>query len=162
MSLVYPTAERLRRRLAGERGAPADRLRRSYIVETSGCWRWTTALTTSGYGHFFVAGSYHQAHVIVWIAERGTPPIGLEPDHTCRNRWCVNPEHIEWVTHAVNSQRGARSFLSPEQVAMIRLRGKAAGVRAMAREYGVDHSTISRVLAGLVWAESSAEGLAAA
>jgi hypothetical protein len=159
--LTYPPAEALRLRGKGMHGTPADRLARAYTVEASGCWRWIKGRTTQGYGHFSIRSVYYQAHVLLYILHVGPPPAGLEPDHLCRNRWCVNPADIEWVTHAVNAQRGARSVLSPVQVEEIRRRGKAAGVRKMAREYGVNHATISRIVNGLIWPDpTSAEAAA--
>lgn len=160
--LTYPTPEELRTHAKYQRGAPIERLRRCYVIEPGGCWRWIKGHTTNGYGHFSINHIYYQAHVIVWIAERGTPPAGLQPDHLCRNRWCVNPDCIEWVTRAVNVQRGSQATLTPEQVATIKARGKAAGVRAMAVEYGVNHSTISRILSGRIWVETPASVEAAA
>ena len=160
-ALVYPTADSMRTRAKRQHGEPADRFALRYVVETNGCWRWTGALTTNGYGHFCVRNVYYQAHVISYILHVGPPPEGLEPDHLCRHRWCVNPKDIEWVTHAVNMQRSVRSVLSPEQVEAIRRAGKPAGIRAMARAYGVNHSTISRIVAGLTWPEPVAAEVAA-
>jgi hypothetical protein len=152
--LTYPTPERLRTRCKGDHGVPADRLARSYIVETSGCWRWVKGTTGSGYGHFSLGSVYYQAHVIVWIVERGMPPAGLEPDHLCRNRWCVNPDCIEWVTHVENIRRGSRTFLTPDEVEAI-LTSVAAGFsqRAVARAHGIDHSTVSRIVSGERWGD---------
>jgi len=153
--LVYPTAQEMRsvRKRARHGRSVADRLTRLYAVETNGCWRWLGCLTTSGYGHFSIGGVYYQAHLLVYILNVGPLPTGLEPDHLCRNRWCVNPRDIEFVTHAVNSQRGYRTVLTPEQVTAIRRAGRTAGVRALAREYGVNHATISRIVNGLTWPE---------
>lgn len=159
--IVYPSrAELLVPRNRGL--STADRLRTRYIIDPDGCWRWTRALTGSGYGHLSMGRVYYQAHLLMYVLEVGPLPEDLEPDHLCRHRYCVRPDHIEFVTHAVNVQRGARSFLTADQVRTIRARGKGAGVRAMAREYGVDHATISRILAGLIWIETpTAERVAA-
>lgn len=154
-ALVYPTAERLHMRDKGDHGVPADRLARSFVVESNGCWRWTKGRTTSGYGHFWVDGAYFQAHVIVWIVERGTPPADLEPDHLCRHRWCVNPDCIEWVTRAVNVQRGACARLTPGLVEQIRRSyrpwDRGASLRVVAARFGVDHSTVCRIVNGERW-----------
>jgi len=148
----YPTRDELL--ICRNKGlSTADRIRASYVVEANGCWRWTRGLTGSGYGHVSIQSIYYQAHLLTYILRVGPIPTGLEPDHLCRNRWCVNPDHLEFVTHAVNVQRGIRSVLSPEQVAEIKRRGKRAGVRAMAREYGVNHATISRIVNGLIWVD---------
>lgn len=68
----------------------------------SGCWEWTASLFRCGYGQFG-AGKY--AHR--WSYEFFTGPIpeGLDVDHVCRNRKCVNPDHLEAVTRSVNIKR---------------------------------------------------------
>lgn len=160
--IAYPTAEDLRAHVKWSHGAPADRLSTCYVIEASGCWRWTKALTTVGYGHFSIRSVYYQAHLLLYILHVGPLPGGLEPDHLCRNRWCVNPHHLEFVTHAVNVQRGVKSVLSQDQVDAIRAARRAgAGVRALARQYGVNHGTISRLVRGLSWPEPASVEAAA-
>src|SRR3990167_748311 len=113
--MTYPTrAELLVPHLRGI--STAERLLARYVVEPSGCWRWTRATTTSGYAHLSIQSVYYQAHRLMYILLIGDFPDGLEPDHICRNRWCVNPWHLEPVTHGVNSQRGSRARLSAAQV----------------------------------------------
>lgn len=150
--LTYPTVDDLMTRAKGQHGPPAERLMRSYTVEPSGCWRWTGSIAGNGYGHFWTNNAYHQAHLLVYILFVGPLPEGLEPDHLCRNRWCVNPGDIEFVTHAVNSQRGARAVLSPDQARAIRAAHRSGrGVRSLAREHGINHATVSRLINGLIW-----------
>lgn len=150
--LRYPTRAELLANGRGLHGTPADRLSRAYTIEPSGCWRWSKALTSSGYGHFSIRGIYYQAHLLIYVLEVEPLPTGLEPDHLCRNRWCVNPSHIEFVTHAVNTQRGSGARLTQLRVAEIRRRWRAGqGVRMLARQYGVSPATISRVTRGQRW-----------
>jgi hypothetical protein len=151
--VIYPTRAELlvprHRRLSA-----AERLLARYAVEPNGCWRWTRSTTTQGYAHLSIQSVYYQAHRLMYILLIGPFPEGLEPDHTCRNRRCVNPWHIEPVTHGVNSQRGSRSRLTNAQVAAIRSAHRSgAGVRALARLYGVNHATVSRIVNGLIWRE---------
>jgi hypothetical protein len=153
-ALVYPTADELRSRRKWDRGSPADRLAKCYVVESNGCWRWIKALTGSGYGHFSIGSVYYQAHRLTYILLRGPIPDGMEPDHLCRNRWCVNPWDLELVTHTVNMRRGIHTVLNPEKVIAIHeARATGLSLRALGRAFGVNHSTISRVLKGQRWPE---------
>lgn len=87
-----------------------QRYRKVDVVE-SGCWLWTGSLDPSGYGKTS-AGPLRNIsmHRLSYMAWSGEPiPAGLELDHLCRVRHCVNPAHLEPVTKAVNQQRGSRA-----------------------------------------------------
>jgi HNH endonuclease len=84
----------------------ADERWRSYIqVEETGCWTWTGRLSQDGYGRFKVGG--RRVPAARWTYERWVGPIpkGMEPDHLCLNRACVNPMCLEIVTHRENILR---------------------------------------------------------
>lgn len=75
----------------------------------TGCWLWggTTAEARGGYGIFAVEhDGTHRAHIIAYELEVGPVPTGLVLDHLCRVTCCVNPDHLEPVTHGVNVLRG--------------------------------------------------------
>lgn len=75
-----------------------------------GCWLWTASLDNHGYGQFIVMrgrrGYPRPAHRVAWELLRGEIPEGLVIDHLCRTHACVNPDHLEVVTHGVNVLRG--------------------------------------------------------
>lgn len=72
----------------------------------SGCWLWSGAHTQAGYAAFRVKDRTEYGHRWSFEQVHGEVPDGLELDHLCRNRGCVNPFHLEAVTHTVNVQRG--------------------------------------------------------
>lgn len=73
---------------------------------------WTLALSPKGYARFNpVRGKTVQAHRYVYEQLVGPIPNGLEIDHLCRNRGCLNPKHLEPVTRAVNQARGLHGIL---------------------------------------------------
>jgi len=76
----------------------------------TGCWLWTAHLTGSGYGEIQVGTSKRRrnqvAHRFAYERLVGPIPPGLQCDHICRTRCCVNPAHVEPVTCAENIRRG--------------------------------------------------------
>lgn len=80
----------------------------SRVEKTPTCWLWTGYTTSRGYGQLGKGSGPTQAHLAHRVAYEllvGPVPAGLELDHLCRNPPCVNPSHLEPVTHAENMRR---------------------------------------------------------
>ena len=83
----------------------------SYVVKTDYCWQWNGPKKLSKgryvYGTFYANGilSPHRFSLSLVAGER----IDLDVDHKCKNTLCVNPDHLEWVTHAENKRRDQRT-----------------------------------------------------
>jgi len=76
------------------------------VWKTEGCWFWTASVDSHGYGQFRVGTRTIKAHRFAYEELIGPIPDGLEPDHLCRQHRCVNPTHLEMVTHRENILRG--------------------------------------------------------
>jgi hypothetical protein len=77
-------------------------------VTSTGCWEFTGATNGKGYGRIWTrrSGDKEYAHRVSYELTYGPIGTGLEIDHLCRNRRCVNPQHLEAVTRRVNQHRG--------------------------------------------------------
>ena len=76
------------------------------VHKTDGCWLWTGSQTGNGYGQFKVDGRIVLAHRLAYSLLVSAIPEGLQIDHLCRTRNCVNANHLEVVTHRENIMRG--------------------------------------------------------
>ena len=75
-------------------------------THSDGCHIWTGSLNERGYGNFWDGtGRVVKAHAWIDNLLHGPLPPGIERDHTCNTRRCVNPAHIERVTHTENMRR---------------------------------------------------------
>jgi hypothetical protein len=77
----------------------------SFPEPNSGCWLWTGNALPSGYGTVWADRTNRLAHRVSYKYHVGPIPAGMELDHLCRTRCCVNPAHLEPVTRAENARR---------------------------------------------------------
>lgn len=91
------------------RGTIEERFWAKVLPEpNSGCWLWGAGLSPEGYGRLSESGTRKAlyAHRYSYELHKGPIPEGLELDHLCRVRSCVNPDHLEPVTRKTNMLRG--------------------------------------------------------
>lgn len=80
----------------------------SKLSVTNKCWLWKGFTRVDGYGSFSFNGKECRSHRVAFELFKGPIPEGLQIDHLCRVRHCVNPEHLEAVTLKENINRGIR------------------------------------------------------
>jgi hypothetical protein len=118
----------------------------------TGCWVWQRGFYNTGYGsiHGRARAVSAVAHRFVYETEVGPVPEGLVLDHLCRNKACVNPDHLEPVTNAENIRRGNQAILDKPAVKEIRAR-HAALLKELAETYGVTAASIRNVITSQTW-----------
>ena len=88
------------------RGRPSlERFLDKIEFTVGGCWAWRGTISRKGYGMFWPTAVATPAHRYSYERLIGPIPKGLQIDHLCRNRSCVNPEHLEPVTAKENQLR---------------------------------------------------------
>ncbi len=90
---------------------PASERLWKHVRKTETCWLWTASVTGRGYGQIKCGDRERPAHVVAYESVKGEIPAGLELDHLCRNPLCVNPDHLEPVTHRENVLRGVAPMI---------------------------------------------------
>ena len=85
---------------------------KSTTEELTGCWVWKGKPTRYPYPRLGFAGKTWLAHRLSYAAFTGTLDDTIVVDHTCSNKRCVNPKHLEQVTQGENVRRAARRITS--------------------------------------------------
>lgn len=88
---------------------PKRRILDTIKVTENSCWEWQGTRQKNGYGALRAGGKTVRAHRYSYEAFIGSIPEGLQIDHLCRNRPCVNPWHMEPVTARENTRRAMRT-----------------------------------------------------
>lgn len=79
------------------------------VDRSDGCWTWTAHIGAEGYGRFMINGVPRLAHRVSYERTHGPIPAGIEIDHMCHNRSCVNPAHLRQATRSLNAQNLIRA-----------------------------------------------------
>jgi hypothetical protein len=87
-----------------DKALPKQFLSKIAFEPNTGCWLWAGAQNNVGYANFWFEKRSHTGHRFLYERLFGPQP-GLEIDHTCRMRCCVNPDHLEAVTRQENQRR---------------------------------------------------------
>jgi hypothetical protein len=128
----------------------------------SGCWIWKLGLDRRGYGLCQVNGRRERAARLSFMIFVGPIPPGYDVHHTCFNRNCICPEHLEALPHGrhmrLHSQSGAwagekngRAKLTEIDAQFIEVAGDLISAQALADQFGVSQRTIYNILSGDGW-----------
>jgi hypothetical protein len=123
----------------------------SYMIDKNGCWIWQGQLNSNGYARLDNNGIKQPAHQVAYRELVGPIPVGMELDHKCRVRACVNPAHLEPVTHTQNMRRGSSTKLTPAQVLEIKRLMHVIPAYRLAIRFSVARTTISSIKHGYNW-----------
>lgn len=111
-----------------------------YRVDENGCWIWLMCLHKDGYATIHRKGKTTLGHIFTYVEKYGPVPEGLELDHTCEVRRCINPDHVEPVTHHENLLRSRLSTkFSDEEIAEVRrLRKEGMSTKELALKFNMN------------------------
>lgn len=140
----------------------------SKVNKTSGCWIWTAALDTHGYGAFGIRREsgkmrMRQASKVAWELTNGPIPKGMHTLHKCDTPACVNPDHLYLGTQADNVRdavargraRGAAGVRNTKarltEWDVLEIRKKPMPSLALARAFMVSRDTIYAIWSGRTW-----------
>ena len=141
----------------------------SKVNKGDGCWEWTAALNSSGYGSFGIGGKICGAHRVAWELTNGPITSKQFVCHRCDNPSCVNPDHLFLGDHGVNArdreakgrgrgaaplgERNGSAKLTEGQVRSIRLlyRNGERSQADLGRMFGVTQTVIGDLVRRKTW-----------
>lgn len=92
----------------GRRERIFEKVMRRVRIEADGCWIWTGPDSGKGrgggYPRMSLDGATVAVHIVMWIIRHGPIPPKKQIDHQCSRRMCVNPDHLQMVTHLRNQR----------------------------------------------------------
>ena len=104
------------------------------------------------YGRLTRKGKSMPAHKYMYEKKHGQVPEGMELDHLCRVTLCVNPDHLEAVTHTQNMRRASNTRLTMDIANEIRDDyAQGATQVQIAKEYNISQEHTSRIILGKSW-----------
>lgn len=126
-----------------------------YRIEDRGyetpCWIWLRGIHHKGYGLVCINGRQQLAHRFAYEQLRGPIPDGLEPDHLCRQHDCINPAHLEAVTHTVNMRRASNTRLTMSNAEEIRALFGTVPPGQLAARFGISRGHLYQIIRGDCW-----------
>lgn len=117
-----------------------------YVITEDGCWSWTGYTNQKGYPMVRYNLEVRMGHIVFYERAKGPIPEGLELDHLCGKRDCVNPEHLEAVTHQENVRRSRVTKLADRDVRLIRESEESRA--SVAERYGITPEYVSDIRSG--------------
>lgn len=122
------------------------------------CWNWVGATDSKGYAKFRRPAKWYgrrevePAHRVMYEIYFGPVDDSLYLDHLCRNPKCVNPYHLEPVTHAENIRRGNSAKLRNSQVRSIKeMLRNGVSITEISNKLGVSYNCIRDIKCGRTW-----------
>lgn len=133
----------------------AELKKEGYIKPSiSGCLEWTLSKNTKrGYGRKSIKGKRKLAHRYVYELICGNIPEGKQLDHLCRNKMCVNVDHLEIVNNQENCRRRSSTKLNQIKADTIRFIYKNYDItqKNIAKMYNIKRCTVTAICNNRLW-----------